>query len=60
MKDKIRVYAPLIAFLLIVILLMLADDGVFGETIKNMLGWIILIGSIMFLLLCLITNKFKK
>jgi len=63
MKDKIIGYIGIFMFFLIIFLMMLADDGVFGEKIDNILGWIVLIGSIVFVLLCVIANiynKFKK
>lgn len=63
MKDKIIGYIGIFSIFLIIFLMMLASDGVFGEKIKNMLGWIVLIGAIVFVLACVIVNiknKFKK
>ena len=63
MKDKIIGYGTIFLFFLIIFFLMLIDDGAFGESIKNILIWIILIGSIVFVLFCIIANiyyKFKK
>ena len=63
MKDKIIGYVSIFVIFLIIFFMMLADDGVFGEKIKHILSWVVLIGTISFIFLCIIINiyyKFKK
>lgn len=60
MENKIIRYGTIFLFFFVIFFLMLASDGVFGETIKNMLGWIVLIGSIIFVLFCIIANGYVK
>ena len=63
MKDKIKVFVGLTICFLPIFLLMLASDGVFGESVKDILGWIILIIPIVLILIGVTTyiyNKLKK
>lgn len=63
MKDKIIAYGTIILFFLVVFLLMLVSDGMFGEKIKSILGILILVFSIVIVLIIAIINiyyKFKK
>lgn len=60
MKDKIMSYGIISLIFLTMIFLMLVSDGVFGEKTKNMLGWIVLAISIVFLLACVIANIYNK
>lgn len=54
MKDKIMSYGIIILFFLIMLFLMLVSDGVLGEKVKNIVGWILLIMTMVFVLACII------
>lgn len=63
MKDKFPLIVAGSIFGSIMILLMLIDDGVFGEEIKDIFGWVILVLCGVLLVTMIIANlwyKFRK
>ena len=60
MKNKIIRYGIIFLFFFAIFLLMLVSDGVFGNTIKNMTSWILVIIAIAFVLFCIIANIYYK
>lgn len=63
MKEKLMVCGAIISFILIIGFLMLVNDGLFGREVEYTTGKILLIGSVVSILVCVIFNiyyKFKK
>ena len=63
MKEKLFVCGAIILFILIIGLLMMINDGLLGSEVEYTTGWVLLIGCVVFILVCIIFNiyyKFKK